>query len=443
MSMSQTILIEDNSDINNLFTLNLQSYAGTNVIHRKNAEDAIELLKILPMVNLIIARNKIQGEETIEKLYDYIKTAGLDIPLICLGTHPLEAQVTVLKEPILWENVVRTAAKILGVNLTEVAKRLKPDFVPVNLQYFYEIQETPCDVYIRIKKSTTEFQYVKRIHSKDTFNFSDIEKYEQSGLKEFFISKDYEQYFVNFISSKIMAKLEDNMSAEQRLVTTGISYDLVNEQIVRAGMLDDTTVELSDSSIVSMVKSVKESPKLNKLLSFLFTSKISYAYQRCHMVTVICHYILSKLELSKPQHLDLLSFISFFSDITLKTRSQIEINSLEELEMSDLSDEEKYAVTYHARDAARILKQHPEAPQGIEQLILEQHGRKDGVGFADDPPEDLHNLTKIFMVADGFVKFSLKPGVFKDKSDLVNALYNRFKGPSYHKIIKVLEGKIE
>ena len=60
--MSQTILIEDNPDINNLFTLNLQSYAGTNIIHRKNADEAIELLKILPTVNLILARNKIQNE---------------------------------------------------------------------------------------------------------------------------------------------------------------------------------------------------------------------------------------------------------------------------------------------------------------------------------------------------------------------------------------------
>jgi HD-GYP domain-containing protein (c-di-GMP phosphodiesterase class II) len=192
-----------------------------------------------------------------------------------------------------------------------------------------------------------------------------------------------------------------------------------------------------------MIKSVKESPKLNNLLSFLFTSKISYAYQHAHMVTVICHYILSKLEISKPAHLDLLSFISFFSDITLKSRTQIEINSLDDLEQSGLDGEEKLAVTYHARDAAKLMQSHPEAPQGIDKLIIQHHGRLDGVGFEANPPEEIHNLIKIYMVADAFVKFALKPGAFKNKGELIDAIKKNFQSESFAKIIKVLESKIE
>ena len=77
-----------------------------------------------------------------------------------------------------------------------------------------------------------------------------------------------------------------------------------------------------------------------------------------------------KLEINKPQYLETLSFVSFFSDITLKTRTQIEINNQSDLDSADLDDEDKLAVLYHARDAAKIIKEHHTAPQGIEQIIL-------------------------------------------------------------------------
>lgn len=441
--MSQTILIEDNEDIRNLFTLNLQTYAGTDVIHRQNATEAVELMKILPTINLIITRKSIEGENSIKIINDYVKENNLTIPIICMGEcEELAKEVKVLKEPILWENLVQTSAKLLGINPEEVSKRIKPDYVPVHIKFFYEINEVPCDVYIRIKQSPTEFQYVKRIHSKDTFERKDIEKYEDTGLNELYVPKDYEQFFVNFVSNNIIKKMEGDLDVEERIVLTSKSYDLVNDQVIKFG-IDEATADLSDASITSMVKSVKESPRLNKLLGFLFTSQISYAYQRCHMTSVICHYILSKLEINKPKHLEILSFVSFFSDITLKTRKQIEINSQEQLDSADLSDEDKLAVIYHARDAAKLMGEHPSAPEGIDKILLETHGNANGIGFNDDPPEDLHNLSKIFICADAFVKKILNHQKYKDKQQIIDELYDTYKSPSFQKIIKVLEQKIE
>jgi hypothetical protein len=441
--MSQTILIEDNDDIRKLFALNLQTYVGTDVIHRRSAEDTIELLSILPTVNLIITRNEVEGMPCVDLILTFLKDNGLEIPIICLGENKaLGDNGICLKEPVMWENLIKISAKLLGVNLEAVSKRIRPDYVPVSIAYFYELSETPCDVYIQIKKSPTQHQYIKRIHSKDTFDREAIEKYEYSGLKDFFVPKDFEQYFINFVSNQIIKKLEGDMSVEDRLVTTATSYDLVNDSVIRIGM-DQGAVDLSDISVQSMVTSVKENPRLNKLLGFLFTSKISYAYQRCHMTSVICHHILSKLEINKATHLEVLSFVSFFADITLKTRTQIEINTQAELDNSSLDNDDRLTVLYHARDAANLMKDHPNAPEGIERIIRETHGMPTGIGFSDNPPEDLHNLSKIFIVADAFVKRLLNYTKYKEKSLIIEELTQQFANPSYQKIIKVLEGKIE
>ena len=41
--MSQTILIESNPDLNKIYSLNLSTFVGTDVIMRQNAEEALAL----------------------------------------------------------------------------------------------------------------------------------------------------------------------------------------------------------------------------------------------------------------------------------------------------------------------------------------------------------------------------------------------------------------
>ena len=52
--MSQTILIESNEDLKKIFSLNLNTFVGTDVIIRQDAEDAMALLRILPQVSTIM-----------------------------------------------------------------------------------------------------------------------------------------------------------------------------------------------------------------------------------------------------------------------------------------------------------------------------------------------------------------------------------------------------
>ena len=71
--MSQTILVETNEDLKRIFSLNLSTFVGTDVIFRQNADDVISLLKILPQISLIITKAKVGQEETAIKIFQYLK----------------------------------------------------------------------------------------------------------------------------------------------------------------------------------------------------------------------------------------------------------------------------------------------------------------------------------------------------------------------------------
>ncbi len=442
--MSQTILIETNEDLKKIFSINLSTFVGTDVILRKNAEDALALLRILPQVGLIITKAKVDNEDTAIKISQFLKSEELNIPMIVLGECPtLASNILCLQEPVSWEILIKQAAAHLGVTLQDSVSKVKPDYIPMPLYYFYDITKTPCDVYIRIKKGPNEYQFIKRINSKDVFDKAVIQKYEEQGLKEFYIPKDYIQYFTTFVTSNLVEKLErDDLTLEDRILTTANAHEIVRDSVAQIG-LDQSMIDLSDASINSMVRSVKDSPEIAALIKFLFSNKVSYAYQHCHLLALMCHYVLSKQSWYKHDHLEILSFVAFFSDIKLKSHTQMQISSVPELNESNLTDEEKSTVMNHAAEAVKLLDNHPDANDYIKTVLIQSHGMLDGIGFEYNPPEDLHPLSKVFIIADCFVKTLLNPALPNKKSEILPLLFARFTNPSYQKIIRALEQKFQ
>lgn len=439
--MSQTILIEYNNDLQKLFTINLQTFVGTDIIQRENAQDAISLLKILPQISLIITRAHINEEPTAELIFNYIKNENLNTSMIVLGEcAPVSHEVLCLNNPVSWEILVKESARILGVNL-EMTTKVKVDYIPVQLHYFYEITHTPCDVFIRIKKGKDDFQFIKRIHQNDSFDKATIIKYEEQGLKEFYIQEEYIQYFTNFVTNALTTRLErEDLSLEDRILTTSYAHEIVRERLQQLE-IDQASIELSETSINSMVQSVKNSPEIVNLLKFLFSNKVSYAYQHAHLLTLMCHFILSKQPWYRLEHLNILSFVAFFADVTLKTNTQMRISTDKELRDSMLSDQEKDVVLFHARDAYNIVSLYPEVNPLVKTVLLQSHGKLDGVGFVDDPSEELHPLSQIFIIADHFVRTLLNPELPSTKKDILALMEKRYSGESYKRIMKALEQK--
>jgi response regulator RpfG family c-di-GMP phosphodiesterase len=157
----------------------------------------------------------------------------------------------------------------------------------------------------------------------------------------------------------------------------------------------------------------------------------------------MCHYVLLKQNWYKPEHLHTLSFVSFFSDVTLKTQQQMQISSIKDLTESALDPEEINQVLHHAKDALELIQYHPEVNETIKTVMLQSHGKKDGIGFEENPGEEIHPLAKVFIISDAFIKVLLNPYMPSTKKDILTILSSRYEAPSYQKIIKALEQKFQ
>lgn len=441
--MSQTILIESNEDLKKIFSLNLKTYTSTEVIQRNDADQVIELLNILPSIDLIITRANIKDEQTAIKIIKHLKDNDLSIDVLIIGQCPeFKEEYLTLKDDLKWEELVENASNILGINYEEVKKNRQQSFLPIDINYFFEINESPCDIYIRLKKDDS-YEYVKRLYSNDKFEKEDIDRYIDNGLTKLYVHKDDQQLFSTYVTNKIIQKLEDNdLPLQTRLESNSNAFNIIKEKIDIYG-LDDETTELATASLKSMIVALDQAPVLSDLLKMLLSNKISYAYQKAHFLCLIGEFILSKQSWYSKKHLEIFAFCSFFSDITLKTKEQMCILEQSELDASKLSENEKEEVLNHAKDAARVSSDHPDFTSYISIILNQHHGSMSGVGFYKDHEEELHPISKVFIIADYFVTTILDPKKPKNKAVILDSLRERFPEESYLKVIKVLGQKID
>jgi hypothetical protein len=440
--MTQVILIESNKTMNDLISVNLTSYLGVDLIHRKTARDATSLLDILPSIDLIITNHKTGNEDSANILNEYLIKNNLEINLIVLGgtVKQSTAHTISIESGIDWEKVVSISAKILGISQESIAKKIIPDYVPVPVHYFLNIDSVNCDVFIRIKKSPVEYQYVKRIHNGDGLSKEAIQAYSTQGLTHFYISKDDYKNFTIFLSNRLVNKLEFlDSDGSQKIQLMGEAYDIASREIMQWGF-NREIVQLSGTIIENMVKSFQNSPQMSGLLHKVINSKTGILYQRSHMLSIVACEMIKNLGIKDQAANDKIAFSAFFHDILLTDNEQLsKINSLDELEKAKLSEKDWGLVYNHANEASLLIKNHPESPIGADEIIRHHHGTSNGKGFSN-AIDKLPNLSQIFIIAHHFVLELIK---FKEHGGeprpITEELFKRYPGAETAAIIKSLE----
>ena len=441
--MSQIILIEPNPNLREILTLNLQTYVGATIIIRESAEDAIELLNILPEIDLIITKNIIKDEQTAKKLLDFLSQSESSAAVIVLGTfdHQLKSKFLNIKDHLNWEEVIKATAKILSIDDQFLNNKIHPDFLPIPITYFLPIETTACDVFIRIKKAVDDFQYVKRIHSGDVFSKDMVHKYQEQGLEYFYIPKDQQQQFTVHISNQLVQKLEDiNLNSDAHLIVLAESFSLAVNEVKNLGF-NSATVQLTEAIINNMLKTAEMTPELSVMLKKIVNSQTNYLYQHAHMTSLIAGEIVKFLNVNNSHHVRVVAYAALFKDITLANRPDLaKISNFAELEEAELEDEDWDLVFNHAYNSSLLILKNPGAPEGLAEVLKTHHGSHNGKGFSITNVNKLPTLQQIFVVSCEFVREIL---LYKENGGsakpVIKTLYEKFSGEEVILIIKTLE----
>lgn len=449
--MAQVILIENNETLHNLLSVNLTSLLNAELIPRENSVETIGLLRILPKIDLIITRDKIDDDETALRITEYILENNLDIPLIVLGNPPAKVREisVVFEEFKSWKKIIESAANILGISKEILEKQISPEFSPVSIRYFLSVEKTCCDVFIRIKKGPGNYQFVKRFYSTDSFSRTTIEKYMAQGLDTFYIPSNAKERFATFISNSLVLKLDKALSEaktdEEQIAAIAEGHDIVTRQILELGFTP-STVQLTESVIDAIQKNYQQAKQVSPLLSKIINSKSSFIYQLSHITSLIAAECLKGILPEGTENLKqaqkLLAYASFFHDMMLVDHDDLcRISSYEELEKHQLTDKDWDSVFGHGLEASVFIKDYPESSPELEQVIREHHGSVNGKGFPTAPDRRISDLSKVLIISEAFARemFKYKEEGRHEPKPIIAALYEQFSTPDMVAIITSLE----
>nr|BDT28832.1 transcriptional regulator [Bacteriovorax sp. HI3] len=442
------LLVEPNDSVGELIAKNLEREFGAKTIHYKSGAEAVEVVKKGEYFDLFVVRNN--SEETADHPSEAIAALFLNViyddslrtPLIVIGEfeHTYK-KFAMVSDRLRIEELNRLVLKALNLKKEEFSHLKLPDYIPFPINYFYLMNLSPCDVYIKLAKKSGD-EYVKRLHFGENFTKESLKKYEDLGLREFFILKEERELFMNGLLTQSLRNLKKPVTIDEAVVKTGDSF-VISSDLIKSLGITSTCVAMVDQTVHQIRTQITKTDKLGSLLRKLLDNQLSYSYRRSYLICLMSYTLLPKMEWGSQDQqsvmLEKLSMVSFFHDIYLDDEKLLKIMDNEALKKANLTPRERDAVLNHAHQAALLVQSYPRLPQGVDIIIKQHHGVSNGVGFPEVMTAGISPMAIFFVVIEDFVTTLLEQGNEPNFAVILSHLKLRYQLPTYRKIVAEIE----
>lgn len=444
------LLVEPNESVADLIAKNFQREFGAEVVWYMTAAEALISVKKNDYYDLFVVRNvseetSLKSTEPIAQLFlNAIYDLNLKVPLIVIGEfeHTFK-KYALVSERLRIEELNRLALKALELK-KEIFSHLKlPDYIAFNIQLFYLMTHSPCSVYIRLVKKAGD-EYIKRLNFGENFNKEDLQKYEELGLKDFYILREERELFINgLLSQSLKAVKSISQTNEPVAVTkTGDSFIISSEMIKTLG-ITPACVAMVDHTVGMIKNQIIKSDKLGLLIKRLMDNQLSYSYRRSYLICLLSYTLLPRMEWGSGDQqnilLDKLAMVSFFHDIYIEEERLLRINDHEGFKKAQLTPREKELVLNHANRAAMLVQSYPKLPQGVDLIIKQHHGVSNGVGFPEVLTASISPMAVFFVVVEDLVSLILNNEDLALIPAHIKQIKERYQLPSYRKVVTEIE----
>lgn len=437
--MKQVLLIEPNTELESIYSLNLRTYVGVEVFTKKRAQFALNLdISFFQNISLIILRHKIGQENSFEIIQNFLQEKELSIPLLIIGEASTEEEkIKFVKNPLDLKSILKFSGLLLNVTAQDMVKLIVPDYFSIPINYFSHLEKSAVDIFEQNLNDENDFNL--KIRANDKFDSKIIKSYIASGVAELFVKKLDRLRFVNGVTEGALSLLSlKDLEEDDRIIQIETSQDELRNQLETMGITDEA-IEIAQKTIKNLTSTVQKYPRLASLMRRMLINKSSYLYKHTQIITYVGQHILHHIDWGTNEQKEKFAFIALFHDITLKTDAQVMIKSERELKLSKISEEEKDLVKKHAQLSAAIVSRYPRAPMGADQIIRQHHGSLNGIGFSETFGANISPLSIIFIIAEDFTDALIEEEGNINIERILEDMRSRYTTQRFIKLINLLE----
>lgn len=436
--MSLTLIVENNEQLRNIYSLNLKTWVGSDSVGVKYASQFKGIYQLQDeKVDLVIAKSKAGDENCAEVVHNVMQELGLNIPMIIIGESkvPPAENIIHLDTGLEIQPLIKQAAGFLGVTAKDMASLSVGSHFEISIEFFKNLKRSVVDVY-----SLSDKNYSLLFPAYQDFAPNEISQLISQGTSKLYVKSGDRLKFVSNVTAELVTHIPLNEVSDDDIVKVQeISINLLQEKLARMG-INKETVALSKQNMKQMIGNAKRHPKLGNLMNKMLKNKSSYRFKHTQVLTYVCMHIMEHIDWGNEEQKQKIAFVAFFHDIVLENDDQAMIHSEADLKASSLGPAEKDLVSKHAQLSAEIVRKYPSAPMGADIIVRQHHGVNHGVGFSETYGGNLSPMTIVFILAEDFTDGLLRSGA--ENMDVVGKIAQmreRYPTQRFQKIIDLLD----
>lgn len=443
--MARAILVENDPELRKLYELNLELYLGLEVINLYNADAVSQFLKNDSAVELIVCEKQVGDENTILKVFYFVKSNKYQIPVFLLGEEFRLKEEVEMFERTNWKAVIKKAAKLLQITAESMVNKEVPDFYPISLRHFLHLADTNVEVFDFGRENEGDVPlFFPKYKEGEKIVKAEIEELIVNQKDFFYVSKNSRLKFLNYYSEQITRNLVRTQETLKSRVTATASAFYASQELMNISGMDTLAIEAAKTTISSMMKVAEESQGLSELLDILERDRTSYLYNHALLIAAVAHFIVQKIEWGTKEQKEKICIAAFFHDIAIPNDRLARVCSKTEFSAGKFTTKEKDKILKHASVAAEMLKDFPQTPIGTEMIVLQHHGQVNGIGFPEGHNSNLTPLAIVFYVIEEYVNILLDTPKEKfNKLLVLESFRQRFNKGYYRKTIDALAQALE
>lgn len=257
--------------------------------------------------------------------------------------------------------------ELLEKNIPNLSSFYRPNvpspYISIKKRELQQVHTSPADIYIKLG-----FQkFVKVLNAGDELDTVFYEKYQNKGLKTFYLLKeDFLKYFTSFFPPTLLSK-KAFATEEEYVVEAGAA---LNEIVSEFGISEEV-VEIA-TTLADEVFEILERSNLDNILSALKNSKESFIYDHSFLTSLVCLETAKKFRWYSSKYNRIICMASLLHDADI-TDSKFYGMELNGKLVETLSREDKRRYQEHPEQIAAQLNRIKEIPSDALGMILRHH----------------------------------------------------------------------
>lgn len=391
-SNTKILVVDDMEEIREILLLMIESVFDYPIIEASSGNEAIEILKQNPDINIVISDYDMpdgNGSELYKEVRDNYDMAFILISSIALEddeslsslledkssnkriTKPFDQSelIAILENISNEENTIPPTGNTPNEAKTNAHQRIK-----INRVKNFEVAFG--DIYIKL----SDIKYLKITNKDEEIDKDKIEYYTQKNIEYLYVDKDHYQDYLNSSVVALVSRLNAVSVDSSELI--GLQLDSIEEvrELAKSIGVKQSIIDLTDKVSETVGKKLSNEKCLKSFLGDML-GKNNFFFEQSNITNYLTSAMIKELGWDMKSSVNKMIQASIFCDISLDDETLSIQTNIENEQFKELPLEKRQLVKAHMESAIKILSKAKTDFSEEEKIIATHHELPDGSGF--------------------------------------------------------------